>query len=166
MTAIPTVAPEDDIVASWGTLVAEAINALAQPIGVECPVGATVTGIAGTGAEIKVGAPVGDPDGYWDSGTGRLTIPADKGGLYSLTMYGVAIGGTSGNARRITATIGGVLQGAGGTVGAGATGTFWTLGVTCQMPGGSAIVITASGLTTPADFTISRAQLYRIGLSG
>jgi hypothetical protein len=56
------------------------------------------------------------------------------------------------------------MIGAGTGVGAGGTATYWNLGYVGPLAAGAALLFTASGLTTAADFAITSCQLYRVGV--
>jgi len=165
MATIPTVAAGDEITATWGSLVAGNVNALALPIGVECPNAAAVTLTVG---EFFVAAPVAgsDPSGFYVAASKRLTIPAALGGLYAWTFYGTAVGGTAGNVRRVLLAIGAIGWGGWANVGQAGNTLYWSISGVSYIPGGTAFILTASNITTGADMAIARAGLYRIGLSG
>lgn len=158
--------PGDDILSDWAKTFIDWVDELTKTVGATTPAGLSGAGIAGGGAEVFVGVPTvgADPLGFYVPATKRLTVPVGYGGFYAVSAFGTCIGGTAANARRMTLTASGTMIGAGTGVGAGGTATYWNLGYVGPLAAGAALLFTASGLTTAADFAITSCQLYRVGV--
>ena len=135
--------------------------------GVICPEGPHAAPGAGATVELDFGAPVAanDPLGFYQSGTGRLVVPAGMGGLY-LLVASLAANGTSGDHVRWSIS-GGFTEGTwwAGTVKNGGTSTNpATLSAIGILAAGAAVHLSAQAFTSAASATrITAASLIRLG---